>query len=209
MAARIQAARNSCQVTFQDFVRFVKRPCHLNVKSRAGYDMACITCIPVPSEVVMADKSKLGIEFPLYSLKVEKNKIAEFAAAVAQKEDTDHIKAIYRDVDAAKNAGYEDIPVPPTFSTSFVFWTGGGLLSIVNAVGADLSKLLHSEEDYEYFAPICAGDVITRKMKVVDMYDRGKKERKGRYAQVTILETELINQREELVLKARTTFMER
>ena len=157
----------------------------------------------------MADKSKLGIEFPLYSLKVEKNKIAEFAAAVAQKEDTDHIKAIYRDVDAAKNAGYEDIPVPPTFSTSFVFWTGGGLLSIVNAVGADLSKLLHSEEDYEYFAPICAGDVITRKMKVVDMYDKGKKERKGRYAQVTILETELINQRGELVIKARTTFMEK
>ena len=127
----------------------------------------------------MADKSKLGIEFPLYSLKVEKNKIAEFAAAVAQKEDTDHIKAIYRDVDAAKNAGYENIPIPPTFPTSFVFWTGGGLLGTVNAVGADLSKLLHSEEDYEYFAPICAGDVITRKMKVVDMYDRGKKERKG------------------------------
>jgi hypothetical protein len=171
--------------------------------------MACITCITVPSEVVMADKSKLGIEFPLYSLKVEKNKIAEFAAAVAQKEDTDHIKAIYRDVDVAKNAGYENIPVPPTFPTSFVFWTGGGLLGTVNAVGADLSKLLHSEEDYEYFAPICAGDVITRKMKVVDMYDRGKKERKGGYAQVTVLETELINQRGELVLKARTTFMER
>jgi hypothetical protein len=157
----------------------------------------------------MADKSKLGIEFPLYSLKVEKNKIAEFAAAVAQKEDTDHIKAIYRDVDAAKNAGYENIPVPPTFPTSFVFWTGGGLLSIVNAVGADLSKLLHSEEDYEYFAPICAEDVITRKMKVMDMYDKGKKERKGRYAQVTILETELINQRGELVVKARTAFIER
>ena len=157
----------------------------------------------------MADKSKLGMEFPLYSIKVEKNKIAEFAAAVAQKEDTDHIKEIYRDVDAAKKAGYENIPVPPTFPTSFVFWTGGGLLGTVNGVGADVSKLLHSEEDYEYFAPICAGDVITHKMKVVDMYERGRKERKGWHAEVTILETELTNQRGELVLKARTTFMER
>ncbi|KAF0160295.1 MAG: hypothetical protein FD159_102 [Syntrophaceae bacterium] len=157
----------------------------------------------------MADKSKLGMEFPLYSIKVAENKIVEFAAAVEQKEDTDHIKEIYRDVEAAKNAGYENIPIPPTFPTSFAFWTGGGLLATIKAVGADLNKLLHSEEEYEYYAPICAGDVITRKMKVVDMYDRGRPGRKGWHVQVTILETELINQRGELVLKARTTFMER
>lgn len=157
----------------------------------------------------MADKSKLGMEFPLYSITVEKNKIAEFVAAISQKDDIDHIKAIYRDENAAKNAGYENIPTPPTFPTSFVFWTGGGLLATVQALAADLNKLLHSEEEYEYYAPICAGDVITRKMKVVEMYDRGKKERKGWHAQVTILETEMINQRGELVLKARTTFMER
>jgi acyl dehydratase len=160
-------------------------------------------------EVVMADKSKLGMEFPLYSITVEKNKIAEFVAAVAQKDDIEHIKEIYRDENAAKNAGFENIPVPPTFPTSFVFWTGGGLMGTIQAVGADLSKLLHSEEEYEYYAPICAGDVITRKMKVVDMYDRGKKERKGWHAQVTVLETELMNQKGELVAKVRTTFMEK
>lgn len=157
----------------------------------------------------MADKSKIGMEFLIRSIEVPKNKIAEFAAAVAQLDDTDHIKEIYRDVDAAKKAGYENIPIPPTFPTCFPFWTGGGLMSIVNAVGADLSKLLHSEEEFEYFAPICAGDVITCRMKVADMYDRGKKERKGWHIQVTVLETDAFNQRGELVLKARTTFMER
>jgi len=49
----------------------------------------------------MADKSKLGMEFPVRSIVVPKNKIAEFAAAVAQLEDIDQIKEIYRDVDAA------------------------------------------------------------------------------------------------------------
>ncbi|MEN6468864.1 MAG: MaoC family dehydratase N-terminal domain-containing protein [Smithella sp.] len=157
----------------------------------------------------MADKSKLGMEFPLYSIKVEKNKIAEFVAAISQKDDTDHIKDIYRDEDTARKAGFENIPIPPTFPSSFIFWTGGGLLGTVKALGADLNRLLHSGEEYEYFAPICAGDVITRKMKVVDMYDRGKPGRRGMHIQVTVLETEMINQRGELVVRARTTFMER
>ncbi len=157
----------------------------------------------------MADKSKLGMEFPLYSIKIEKNKIAEFVAAISQKSDVDQIKDLYRDEDAARKAGFENIPTPPTFPISIIFWTGGGLLATVKALGVDLNRLLHSGEEYEYFAPICAGDVITRKMKVVDMYDRGNKERKGWHVEVTILETEFINQRGELVVKACTTFMEK
>lgn len=157
----------------------------------------------------MADRSKLGMEFPTKTLTVEKVKIAEFVTAVAQKDDTNQIRDIYRNVDAAQNAGYKNIPVPPTFPTCFAFWGYGGLIGIVNAVGADVTKLLHSEEEYEYFAPICAGDVITGKMKVAEMYERGKKERKGRYFEITVLETELFNQHGELILRARTTFMER
>ncbi|HOG11692.1 MAG: MaoC family dehydratase N-terminal domain-containing protein [Smithellaceae bacterium] len=157
----------------------------------------------------MADRSKLGMEFPVYSIRVEKNKIAEFVAALEQKEDTEQIHPHYRDADAAKKAGYANIPTPPTFPTSHVFWTGGGLLGTIKAVGADLTKLLHTKEEYEYFAPVCAGDVITRSMKVVEMYERGKKEQKSRYMQVTVLQTDMINQHGVLVIRARTTFMER
>src|SRR5450759_1994062 len=128
----------------------------------------------------MADKSKLGMEFPAYTMTVEKSKIVEFAVAIGLKDDKEQIDPIYYDEEAAKKAGYQGIPVSPTFMTSFFFWTGQGLLGTVKALGIDLSKLLHSEEEYEYFGNIYAGDVITRKMKVVEMFERGKKNRLGK-----------------------------
>jgi acyl dehydratase len=154
----------------------------------------------------MADKSKLGLEFPAYTFTVEKDKIAEFAVAVSQKENKEQINPIYYDEEAAKKAGYQGIPIPPTFPTNSFFWTGGGLMATIKTLGIDLNKLLHREEEYEYFGIIYAGDVITRKMKVVDMLKKGKRDR---IVEVTVLESELINQRGELVLKSRTRLMER
>ena len=153
----------------------------------------------------MADKSKVGMEFPVYTFKVEKDKIIEFAIAVSQKENKEEINPIYYDEDAAKKAGYEGIITPPTFPTISFFWTGGGLMGTINALGINLGRLLDREEEYEYFGNIYAGDVMTRKMKVVDIYTKGKGKRT---IDVTVLETELINQRGELVIKYRSTLME-
>jgi acyl dehydratase len=157
----------------------------------------------------MADRSKLGMEFPTYSITAEKNKIVEFALAVSLKEEKEQINPIYHDEEAAKKAGYPGIPIPLTFITSFAYWTGGGLQEIVKALSIDLNRLLHSEEEYEYYGSIYAGDTITRKMKVAEMYERGRRDRLGRVVDITILETEVINQRGELVAKVRTTMMER
>jgi acyl dehydratase len=154
----------------------------------------------------MADKSKLGMEFPVYTFTVTKDKIIEFAIAVSQKETREQINPIYSDEEAAKKAGYQGIPIPPTFPISSFFWTGGGLMEVVKTLGLDLNRLLHREEEFEYFGNIYAGDVITRKMKVTDMFEKGKKER---FVSVTVLETEIINQRGELVVKSRTRLMER
>ena len=154
----------------------------------------------------MADKSKSGMEFPAYTFTVEKDKIAEFAVAVSQKENKEQINPIYYDEEAAKKAGYRGIPVPPTFPTATFFWTGGGLTGTVKTLGIDLNRLLHREEAYEYFGSIYAGDVITRKMKVIAMLKKGTG---GKTVEVTVLETELINQRGELVLKSLTRLLER
>ena len=64
----------------------------------------------------MADRSKLGMEFPAYTFAVEKDKITEFAIAVSQNENKEQINPIYYDEEAAKKAGYQGIPIPPTFA---------------------------------------------------------------------------------------------
>ncbi|OPY88713.1 MAG: hypothetical protein A4E71_00372 [Smithella sp. PtaU1.Bin162] len=157
----------------------------------------------------MADKSKLGYEFPVRILAVEKGKIAEFAMAVSQKDSPEKLNPIYADAGAAKKAGYPGIVIPPTFPTCLMFWTQGGLMGVVNSLGINLGRLLHGEEEYEYFGSVCADDVLTGKMRVADMYDKEKKDKPGKFMKFTVLETEMRNQRGELVLKARSTLLER
>lgn len=157
----------------------------------------------------MANKSKLGYEFPAQVLEVEKGKIAEFVMAVAQKDVPGKINPIYTNEAAAKQAGYPGIVIPPTFSTRLLFGADEGLIGMVNALGINLGRLLHGEEEYEYFGSVCAGDVLTGRMKVVDMYDKEKRGKPGQFMEFTVVETEIRNQRGELVIKARTTLVER
>jgi acyl dehydratase len=157
----------------------------------------------------MADKSKLGMEFPSYTFEVEKGKIAEFAMAISQKEDKNQVNPLYADREAAKQSGYQDIIAPPTFQTCFPLWAGGGLLPLIQALGIDLIRLLHGEEEYEYFGAIHPGDLMTGKSKVVEMYEKEKKDKPGKFMFFTVIETEIRNQRGELVIKTRSTLVER
>jgi acyl dehydratase len=157
----------------------------------------------------MADKSKLGMKFPSFTFEVEKGKIAEFAMAISQKENKGEVDQVYVDEKAAKKAGYPGIIIPPTFQTCFALWGAGGLMATVEALGINLGRLLHGEEEYEYFASIQAGDVITCSSKVVDMYEKEKKSKPGSFMEFTVLETEMKNQRGELVIKSRSTLVER
>ena len=157
----------------------------------------------------MADKTKIGTEFPPYTFEVEKGKIAEFAMAISQKESKDQVKPIYWDSAAAKAAGYGDIVPSPTFQTCFALWGGGGLMPMLQSLGINLVRLLHGEEEYEYLTSIHPGDIMTGQSKVVSMYDKEKKDKPGKLMEFTVLETEIKNQRGELVIRARTTLVER
>lgn len=157
----------------------------------------------------MADKSKLGMEFSPYTFEVEKGKIAEFAMAISQKEDKDQVNPLYVNREAAQKVGYKDIIAPPTFQTCFPLWAGGGLMPVIQSLGINIFKLLHGEEEYDYLGAIHPGDIMTGKAKVVDMYDKEKKDKPGKFMEFTVIETEIRNQRGELVIKSRSTLVER
>ena len=157
----------------------------------------------------MADKSKLGMEFEPYIFEVEKGKIAEFAMAIYQKDNKDQISPLYTDRDAAKKAGYKDIIAPPTFQTCFALWASGGLMPLIQALNINLIRLLHGEEEYTYLGTIHPGDIMTGKSKVVEMYEKEKKDKPGKFMEFTVIETEIRNQRGELVIKSRSTLVER
>lgn len=146
------------------------------------------------------DKSFIGKTFPPFFFEVDKSKIRELAQALGDD------NPIYVDDEAARAAGLPGIVAPPTFPTLFRMWGEGGSRSFVEALGGNPLRLLHGEEEYEYFGFIRAGDVMTGQSRVVSI-----EEKTGRSGQMEILkvETEYRNQQDQLVVVARTTVVVR
>jgi acyl dehydratase len=82
-------------------------------------------------------------------------------------------------------------------------------MPVIQALGINLIRLLHGEEEYDYLGAIHPGDIMTGKSKVVEMYDKEKKDKPGKFMEFTVIETEIRNQRGELVIKSRSTLVER
>ena len=81
--------------------------------------------------------------------------------------------------------------------------------ALIDPVGIDLARLLHGGEEYEYFGSIHPGDVLTIYTRVADIYEREKKGKPGKSMEFTVFESEMKNQKGELVVKSRTIFIER
>lgn len=144
------------------------------------------------------DKSFIGKSFEPFSFEVDKSKIRELAQALGDE------NAIFVDDEAAQASGLPGIVASPTFPTLFKMWGEGGSTPHIEAMGGNLLRLLHGEEEYEYHTFIRPGDVITGQTTVVDI-----DEKKGRssHLDITKMQTEYHNQKGELVAIARTTIV--
>ncbi|MGH7950151.1 MAG: FAS1-like dehydratase domain-containing protein, partial [Candidatus Binataceae bacterium] len=72
--------------------------------------------------------------------------------------------------------------------------------------GFDIRRILHGEQEFEFYKPIFVGDVLTGQARVADLYEKEG----GRGGKMTFLvvETEYKNQRGEKVALARSTLIE-
>ena len=102
-----------------------------------------------------------------------------FAAALQDTND------VYRNADAARAAGFGNIPAPPTFTFAMQFWgafaedqppdpTGGQnpMHSIMGELFGKGALVLHGEQEFEYHRPIEVGDVLAGEGKVMDIYEK-------------------------------------
>ena len=143
------------------------------------------------------DQNAAGKTFPPYEFRVERGKIGEFADAIGDP------NPVYRDPEAARKAGFPGIPAPPTLLRTFLYETPDSK----NALGVkDWSYIVHGEQEFEYLAPIVAGDVLTAQDRIVSVTE--KESRRAGKLQIGVIETRFVNQRGETVQIARRALVE-
>ncbi len=103
------------------------------------------------------DPSLVGHETSPQSDVISATVVQQFADAIGDS------SPIYRDLDAARAAGYPTIPAPPTFVTRFIVpFAEAGL-------DTERSQVLHGEQEYIYERPIGVGDTVSVRHRIASI----------------------------------------
>jgi acyl dehydratase len=132
--------------------------------------------------------------------KVEEGAIQRYAQAVG---DTN---PLYNDPDFAKKTKYGRLLAPPGF-TGWPIKAGRPterLLESLTKAGAP-SRGLDGGVEFEFIQPIGAGDVLTATTKITNIIERETRLGKTMF---TTIETTFVNQKGDVVLKSRSTFIQ-
>ena len=131
----------------------------------------------------MIDHSHIGAETEEVSIVVERSQLRLFCQATGE---TD---SVFWDADAARTAGYDRIPTPPTYPQTLLNLSPFAKNLVLDVIKVDLARMLHGEQTFEHHHPICVGDTIRLKQAVADIYDK-----KGGALEFIVLETTARNQ---------------
>lgn len=145
----------------------------------------------------MNPKDWIGKEYPAFSVEVEKGRIKAFAQAIGE------ANPIHSDLEAAKKAGFSSLVAPPTFAFTIAM-DAGQSFNILADMGVSKTKSVHGEQHFTYHRPILAGDVISGRQKIVDMYDK-----KNGALIFIVADVPLTNQRGEAVCDLRSVIVVR
>ncbi|MGH9188401.1 MAG: FAS1-like dehydratase domain-containing protein [Acidimicrobiales bacterium] len=145
----------------------------------------------------------------------ERGPVTAFARAVT---DTSEV---YQRRDAAQAAGFDDIPVPPTyFFSAAEFWgafpedqrtddpTSGAnpVTEIIGELMRNGGIILHGEQEFEYHRPIVVGAKLRREGRIADLYAKASGDRMMTFL---VTENEYRDESGELVLTSRMNLIHR
>jgi len=129
---------------------------------------------------------------------VERGPVTHFADAVGS------TSPIYHDLEAARAAGFNSIPAPPTWPFAMEFSgkfaeiqpedaeQGNPMMGALAPLMAKGGLMLHGEQEFIYHRPIEVGDVLVGEGRIRGAY---QKESKGRTMTFFVSETEWSDQR--------------
>jgi acyl dehydratase len=143
------------------------------------------------------DSKAAETSFPSYEFHVERGKIREFADAIGDP------NPIYRDPAHAAKMGLPGVVAPPTLLRTFLYEPKAASEALKVK---DWSYIVHGEQEFEYLAPVVAGDVLTAQDRIVSITE--KESRRAGKLQIAVIETTFHNQRGEKVQVARRTLVE-
>ena len=143
----------------------------------------------------MIDKKWIGHELPASVLPIERTRLQFFAKAIGETDP------VYTDTAAARDAGYPDLPAPPTFLFAAELDSGASDKLLAD-LQIPIAKLLHGEQSFSFHAPACAGDTVTVRSTISDIYDK-----KNGALEFVVKTARATNQHGELVAELRTVIV--
>ena len=145
----------------------------------------------------MIDKKWIGFKLPVSELNIDRSRLRFFAKTIGETSN------VYTDVEAARAAGYADLPAPPTFLFAAELDSGASDL-LLQKLEVPIAKILHGEQSFCYHQSACAGDTITVHSQVDDIYDK-----KNGALEFIVKSSRATNQHEQLVAEMRTVIVVR
>jgi acyl dehydratase len=120
------------------------------------------------AESVVTDEMRalIGVEGPESTSEVTSTGCRLFARAVG------HTDLIFFDREAARSRGYRDIVAPPGFLGSAVFRPGEKVDMFHQGPRTPYRRILNGGTTFEYFEPLCAGDVVRSRSKITEFQER-------------------------------------
>jgi acyl dehydratase len=140
----------------------------------------------------MIEKKWIGHQLPPSELLIERGRLQFFARSIGETDP------IYTDLAAARAAGYPDLPAPPTFVFAAEL-ESGAVTSLLETLELPIQKILHGEQGFTYLKPVCAGERVTVRSKIADIY-----EKKGGALEFVLKSSEARNSSGELVAELRS-----
>jgi acyl dehydratase len=140
-------------------------------------------------------KKAIGVESDSTIVLIEKEPIRRFAEAIGDP------NPIYHDEEYAKKLGYRSVIAPPGFHPEYSFPIKKARVSSP-LIKSPFTRELNGGNEYEFFQPIQAGDVLNITNRLGDIFERDGRMGKMLFA---INEVVIRNQKGEMVLIMRYT----